>query len=140
MGAIRQQTFDDMDVHFMAILANRIFTIYIPMTVHEIIYITFIPLASYYDIPDIKFSCFGEQCEKLFRYILFCNDVTQMPSPLKKREDFLFCSFIKLLVFCLYFNLKIFPNSIKKAYHKTCAIYNLQPSFAVFIYYENATT
>ena len=60
MGTICQQPFDDVDIHFMAILADRIIAIYISMTINEIIHITFIPFTISYDILDIKLSCFGE--------------------------------------------------------------------------------
>lgn len=60
MGAIVQHPFDDMNVHFMTVSADCIIAIYIPMTINEIIHITFIPLAISYDILDIKFSRFGE--------------------------------------------------------------------------------
>lgn len=39
------------------------------------------------------FCPYCEQCEKFFRYILFCRDVTAVLLPSKKREDhFLVCS------------------------------------------------
>lgn len=60
MGTICQHSFDDMDVHLMTVPADYITTIYIPMTVNKIIYITFISLAISYDILDIKFSRLGE--------------------------------------------------------------------------------
>lgn len=60
MGTIRQQTSNDMNVHLMTIPADCITTIYIPMTINEIIHITFIPLAICYDILKIDFSRFGE--------------------------------------------------------------------------------
>jgi len=49
-----------MDVHLMTVSTDYITAIYIPMTINEIIHITFIPLAISYDILDIKFSRFGE--------------------------------------------------------------------------------
>ena len=60
MGTIRQQASNDMDVHLMTIPADCITAIYIPMTINEIIHITFIPLAISYGLLDIKFSRFGE--------------------------------------------------------------------------------
>lgn len=60
MRTIRQQTSNDVDVHLMTVPANYITTIYIPMTINEIIHIAFIPLAISYDILDIKFSRLGE--------------------------------------------------------------------------------
>ena len=56
MGTIRQQAFNDMDVHLMTVPTNCIIAIYIPMTINEIIHITFIPLAICYDILKINFS------------------------------------------------------------------------------------
>jgi len=49
-----------MDVHLMTVSADCITAIYIPMTINEIIHITFIPLAICYDILKINFSRFGE--------------------------------------------------------------------------------
>lgn len=60
MGTIVQHPFDDVNVHLMTVPADCITTIYIPMTINEIIHITFIPLAICYDILDIKFSRLGE--------------------------------------------------------------------------------
>ena len=60
MGTIRQQAFNDMDVHLMTVSADCIIAIYVPMTINEIIHITFIPFTISYDILDIKLSCFGE--------------------------------------------------------------------------------
>ena len=60
MGTIRQQTSNDMDVHLMTVPADYITTIYIPMTINEIIHVTFIPLAISYDILNINFSRFGK--------------------------------------------------------------------------------
>lgn len=60
MGAIGQQTSNNMDVHLMTVPAGFTTTVYVPVAVDEIIYITFISLAISYDILDIKFSRFGE--------------------------------------------------------------------------------
>lgn len=49
-----------MNVHLMTVPANCIIAIYIPMAINEIIHITFIPLAVFYDILDIKVFRFGE--------------------------------------------------------------------------------
>ncbi|MCC8175298.1 MAG: hypothetical protein LIO91_02565, partial [Bacteroidales bacterium] len=35
---------------------------------------------------SIDFPRFSEQCEKFFRYILFCRNVTAVLLPSKKRE------------------------------------------------------
>lgn len=49
-----------MNVHLMTVPANCIIAIYIPMAINEIIHITLMPLAIFYDILDIKHSRFGE--------------------------------------------------------------------------------
>lgn len=89
-----------MDVHFVAISADRIVAVYVSVAVYEVIHVAVIPLAVRYDILKIKLSCLGEQRKKLFRYVLSCSEMVLMQPPLKKREDFLFCSFIiELLVY-----------------------------------------
>lgn len=60
MGAFCQQTFDDMDVHFVTVLTNRIIAVDVPMTVDEVIHIAAIPLAIRNHILEIEFSRFGE--------------------------------------------------------------------------------
>ena len=60
MGAFGQQPLDDVDVHLVAVLTNRIIAIDVPMTVDEIIHIAAVPLTISYDILDIKFSRLGE--------------------------------------------------------------------------------
>lgn len=91
MGAFSQHPTDNVDVHFVAVPTNHIITVNIPMTVYEIIYIAVIPLAIYNDIVEIKFSCFGKQCEKFFCHILFSSKMLLMLLPTKKREAILIC-------------------------------------------------
>lgn len=51
-----QNTSDYMDNHLMAIPADHIVTVYIPMAVDEIIRKAAIKFAAVYDIPEIGFS------------------------------------------------------------------------------------
>lgn len=60
MGTFCQQSLDDMDVHFMAVPANRIIAVYVPVTVDEVIHIAAVPLAIRNHILEIEFSRFGE--------------------------------------------------------------------------------
>lgn len=60
MGAFCQQAFDDVDVHFVAVPANRIIAVYVPVTVDEVIHIAAVPLAIRNHILEIEFSRFGE--------------------------------------------------------------------------------
>jgi len=60
VGAFCQQSLDDVDVHFVAVLTNRIIAIDVPMTVDEIIHIAAVPFAIHNHILEIKFSRFGE--------------------------------------------------------------------------------
>ena len=60
VGAFVQQSLDDMDVHLVAISANRTVAVYVPMTVDEIIHIAVIPLAVHNHILMIEFSRFGK--------------------------------------------------------------------------------
>lgn len=45
MSAFCQQPFDDVDVHFVAVPANRIIAVDVPVTVDEVIHIATVPLA-----------------------------------------------------------------------------------------------
>ena len=83
-----------MNVHFMAIPANRTVAVDVPVTVYEIVHIAAVSFAICNHILEITFSRFGEQFVKFFRYILFRSEVVQMWSPFKKREDLLFCPFM----------------------------------------------
>ena len=58
--AFNQQSLDDVDVHLVAVPANRVIAVYIPVTVDEIIHIAAIPLALHNHILKIEFSRFGE--------------------------------------------------------------------------------
>jgi hypothetical protein len=91
---IEQQPSDDMNVHFMAIPANRTVAVDVPVAVYKVIHVAAISFAACHDVLKIKLPCFGEQLVKFFRYILFRSEVVQMWSPFKKREDLLFCPFM----------------------------------------------
>ena len=60
MSAFCQQPFDDVDVHFVAVPANRIIAVDVPVTVDEVIHITTVPFAVRNHILEIEFSRFGE--------------------------------------------------------------------------------
>ena len=75
-----------MNVHFMAVPADRMVTVDIPVAVYEILHVTVVLLIARHDITDLHCVCFKEQCEEFFRYILFCNKMVQMFFPSKKRE------------------------------------------------------
>ena len=60
MGAFGQQSLDDVDVHLVAVPANCVIAVYIPVTVDEIIHIAAIPLAIHNHILKIEFSRFGK--------------------------------------------------------------------------------
>ena len=60
MGAFCQQSLDDVDVHFVAVPANRIIAVDVPVTVDEVIHIAVVPFAIRYYILEIEFSRFGE--------------------------------------------------------------------------------
>lgn len=60
VGAFCQQSFDDVNVHFMAVPANGTIAVDVPVTVDEIIHIAAVPLAIRNHILDIEFSRFGE--------------------------------------------------------------------------------
>ena len=83
-----------MNVHFMAIPANRTVAVDVPVAVYKVIHVAAISFAACHDVLKIKLPCFGEQLVKFFRYILFRSEVVQMSSPFKKREDLLFCPFM----------------------------------------------
>ena len=83
-----------MNVHFMAIPANRTVAVDVPVAVYKVIHVAAISFAACHDVLKIKLPCFGEQLVKFFRYILFRSEVVQMWSPFKKREDLLFCPFM----------------------------------------------
>lgn len=60
MGTFCQQSLDDMDVHFMAVPANRIIAIDVSMTIYEVIHIAAIPFALHNHILKIESSRFGK--------------------------------------------------------------------------------
>ena len=60
MSAFCQQPFDDVDVHFVTVSANRIIAVDVPMTVDEVIHIATVPFAIHNHILEIKFSRCGE--------------------------------------------------------------------------------
>lgn len=81
--------------------------VYVPVAVYEVVHVAVVPLAVRKDILKIKLSCFGEQCKKIFRYILFRSEMVLMQSPLKKRDNFSFCLFISNYLFRVsYFTYK----------------------------------
>ena len=89
----------------MAIPADRMVAVDVPVTVYEVIHVAVMPLAVHDDILKIKLSRFREQREKFVRYILFRSEVMQMPSSFKKRDNFLFCPFMSNYLFMgLFFN------------------------------------
>ena len=60
VDAFNQHPPDDMDVHFVAVPANRTVAAYVTVAVYEVIHIAAIPLATHNHILKIKFSRFGE--------------------------------------------------------------------------------
>lgn len=88
VGAVGQQPFDDVKVHFVAVPADRMIAVYVSVAVYEVIHVAVVPLAVRKDILKIKLSGFGEQRVKLFRYILLCSEVVQMQPSLKKKTAF----------------------------------------------------
>lgn len=60
MSAFCQRLFDDVDVLFVTVPANRIIAVDISVTVDEVIHITAVPLAICNYILEIEFSRFGE--------------------------------------------------------------------------------
>ena len=86
MGAIGQQPFDDVDVHFVAVPAGCTVAVNVPVAVYEILRVTAVQFAARHDIPEVNGSCFREQREKFFRYILLYNDVVQMRVLYIKKE------------------------------------------------------
>ena len=61
MGAFVQQSLDDVDVHLVAVSANRVIAVYVSVTVDEVIHIAAIPLTINHYILKIEFSRFGKQ-------------------------------------------------------------------------------
>lgn len=89
-----QNASDNMDNHLMAIPADHIITVYIPVTVDEVVHEAAIKFAAVNDIPEIGFSRRSEQYKKFIPHILFGSDVPMMQISSQKREySFLICSF-----------------------------------------------
>ena len=96
----------------MAVSAHCMIAVYVPVTVYEVIHVAVIPLTLCYDILKIMLSCFREQCEKFFCYILFCSEMVLMGSLFKKRDDFLFCPFmLNYLLIGYILTIKIFAKT-----------------------------
>lgn len=60
VGAFVQQSLDDVNVHLVAISANRTVAVYVSVTVDEVIHIAAIPLTIHNYILKIEFFRFGE--------------------------------------------------------------------------------
>ncbi len=58
--AFCQQPFDNVDVHFVAVLANCTIAVDIPVTIYKVIHIAAVPFAISNHILEIEFSRFGE--------------------------------------------------------------------------------
>lgn len=98
----------------MAVPADCLVAVYVPVTVYEVIRVAAVPLAVRYDFLKIKLSGFGEQRVKLFRYILFRSEMVQMQPSLKKRDGFWFCLFISNYLFMVFtLTIKNFPKVIE---------------------------
>ena len=50
-----------MNVHFMAVPADRMVTVDIPVAVYEILHVTVVLLIARHDITEIHCFCFNEQ-------------------------------------------------------------------------------
>lgn len=57
VGAVGQQSLDDVDVHFVAVPTDRVIAVNIPVTVHKILHITAILFAVDFDLLEI--NCFA---------------------------------------------------------------------------------
>ena len=58
-----QQSLDDVDVHLVAVPANRVVAVDVAVTVYEIVHVTVIPLAGFDDILKVNNSRLGKQGE-----------------------------------------------------------------------------
>lgn len=54
-----------MNVHFMAVPADRMIAVDIPVAVYKILHVTVVLLTTRHDITEIHCFCFNEQCEKI---------------------------------------------------------------------------
>ena len=86
VGTVSQKSLDDVDVHFVAVPADSVVAVNIPVTVHEILHISATLFAVDFDLLEINCFCFGKQGEKLFRHVLSRFNVMRVFAPLKKRE------------------------------------------------------
>ena len=75
IGAFGQKPLGDVDVHFVAVPANRTIAVYVTVAVYEIIHIAAIPLTINHYILKIEFSRFGKQLKQFLCYILFSSKV-----------------------------------------------------------------
>ena len=85
-GALGQQPLDNVDVHFVAVPAGRMVTVYVPVSVYEIVHIAVVLFTTQHNIVEINCFCFGKQGEKFIRHILVRSEVLQVLAPSKKRE------------------------------------------------------
>lgn len=92
-----------MDVRFVAVTAHRLVAVYVPVAVYEVLHVAVVPLAVCQDVLKIKLSRFGEQRVKFLRYVLFRSEMVLMSSPLKKRDNLLFCLFISNYLFRVFY-------------------------------------
>jgi len=67
-----------VDVHLVAIPANRLVAVDVTMAVYEVSRVAVIPLAVCYDIPKIKFSRLRKQGEQFVRHVLFRSEVVRV--------------------------------------------------------------
>ena len=85
-GALGQQPLDNVDVHFVAVPAGRMVTVYVPVSVYEIVHIAVVLFTTQHNIVEINCFCFGKQGEKFIRHILVRSEVLQVLASSKKRE------------------------------------------------------
>lgn len=60
VGAFGQKPLDDVDVHLVAVSANRVIAVYVSVTIDEVIHIAAIPLTIHNYILKIEFFRFRE--------------------------------------------------------------------------------
>ncbi len=86
-GQLRSSPLTEMDVHLVAIPANRLVAVDVTMAVYEVsrVAVKSLPLAVCYDIPKIKFSRLRKQGEQFVRHVLFRSEVVRVGS-LKERR------------------------------------------------------
>ena len=61
-------------------------TVYVPVSVYEIVHIAVVLFTTQHNIVEINCFCFGKQGEKFIRHILVRSEVLQVLAPSKKRE------------------------------------------------------